>query len=334
MRVFDYGRSKRGTGSFDFKKNWGFEPQPLNYEYCLVKRRWRSAEQPAQPEVPGLHRDVAAPAARTCERDRPVDRPKSRLSPCTSASHVSRESAICHLDAIAGQHGWTRHVAAVVAVLSVCPRSARDLRADVRGHGRDLVALRGVHALLPRPAGVRLSGLWEQRADLPACPVRPAPLALLGIFGLRIPRSTLGELSAALTPSFFGLIGVADLHRRRGPRLAAGRRDLGAACCSSSSRCPFGEVFVPNLIDWTADFTVVALRASGVPVYPGRTELRHPERRVVGRRRLQRHPLSAGVDVRRLAVRVADVPVHRRDGSRSWRRRSSCRSWRTGCAPT
>ena len=28
-RVFDYGRSKRGTGSFDFKKNWGFEAAPL-----------------------------------------------------------------------------------------------------------------------------------------------------------------------------------------------------------------------------------------------------------------------------------------------------------------
>ena len=27
--MFDYGRSKRDTGSFDFKKNWGFEPQPL-----------------------------------------------------------------------------------------------------------------------------------------------------------------------------------------------------------------------------------------------------------------------------------------------------------------
>lgn len=37
IRVFDYGRSKRGTGSFDFKKNWGFEPQPLHYEYRLVK---------------------------------------------------------------------------------------------------------------------------------------------------------------------------------------------------------------------------------------------------------------------------------------------------------
>lgn len=38
LRIFDFGRSKRGTGSFDFKKNWGFEPQPLHYEYCLYKR--------------------------------------------------------------------------------------------------------------------------------------------------------------------------------------------------------------------------------------------------------------------------------------------------------
>jgi FemAB-related protein (PEP-CTERM system-associated) len=36
-RVFDYGRSKRGSGSFDFKKNWGFVPQPLHYEYRLVR---------------------------------------------------------------------------------------------------------------------------------------------------------------------------------------------------------------------------------------------------------------------------------------------------------
>lgn len=36
-RVFDYGRSKRGTGSFNFKRNWGFEPQPLHYEYRLYR---------------------------------------------------------------------------------------------------------------------------------------------------------------------------------------------------------------------------------------------------------------------------------------------------------
>lgn len=38
IRVFDYGRSKRGTGPFAFKKNWGFEPKPLHYEFCLYKR--------------------------------------------------------------------------------------------------------------------------------------------------------------------------------------------------------------------------------------------------------------------------------------------------------
>ena len=36
--LFDYGRSKQGTGSYAFKKNWGFEPTPLHYEYCLYKR--------------------------------------------------------------------------------------------------------------------------------------------------------------------------------------------------------------------------------------------------------------------------------------------------------
>lgn len=34
-RVFDFGRSKAGTGAFSFKKNWGFAPAPLHYEYRL-----------------------------------------------------------------------------------------------------------------------------------------------------------------------------------------------------------------------------------------------------------------------------------------------------------
>ena len=37
IKLFDYGRSKIGTGPYAFKKNWGFEPQPLHYEYCLYK---------------------------------------------------------------------------------------------------------------------------------------------------------------------------------------------------------------------------------------------------------------------------------------------------------
>lgn len=34
-RHFDFGRSKAETGAFAFKKNWGFEPQWLQYEYYL-----------------------------------------------------------------------------------------------------------------------------------------------------------------------------------------------------------------------------------------------------------------------------------------------------------
>ena len=38
IKVFDYGRSKQGTGSYSFKKNGGFEPKPLYYEYRLYRR--------------------------------------------------------------------------------------------------------------------------------------------------------------------------------------------------------------------------------------------------------------------------------------------------------
>jgi len=34
-RLFDFGRSKIGTGAHAFKHNWGFEPAPLHYRYRL-----------------------------------------------------------------------------------------------------------------------------------------------------------------------------------------------------------------------------------------------------------------------------------------------------------
>ncbi len=34
-RLFDFGRSKIDTGSYDFKRHWGFEPEPLEYQYYL-----------------------------------------------------------------------------------------------------------------------------------------------------------------------------------------------------------------------------------------------------------------------------------------------------------
>jgi FemAB-related protein (PEP-CTERM system-associated) len=35
-RVFDFGRSKTGTGAHAFKHNWGFEPIPLTYQFRLA----------------------------------------------------------------------------------------------------------------------------------------------------------------------------------------------------------------------------------------------------------------------------------------------------------
>jgi FemAB-related protein (PEP-CTERM system-associated) len=49
-RVFDYGRSKRGTGAFDFKKHWGFEPTPLAYEYCLYRTERIPEHNPLNPK--------------------------------------------------------------------------------------------------------------------------------------------------------------------------------------------------------------------------------------------------------------------------------------------
>jgi FemAB-related protein (PEP-CTERM system-associated) len=50
VRVYDYGRSKRGTGPYAFKKNWGFEPTPLAYEYSLFTRAGVPQNHPLNPK--------------------------------------------------------------------------------------------------------------------------------------------------------------------------------------------------------------------------------------------------------------------------------------------
>jgi FemAB-related protein (PEP-CTERM system-associated) len=49
-KIFDFGRSKIGTGAFDFKKNWGFEPQPLHYEYQLHQAKEVPDTNPLNPK--------------------------------------------------------------------------------------------------------------------------------------------------------------------------------------------------------------------------------------------------------------------------------------------
>ena len=44
-KIFDYGRSKRDSGSFDFKKNWGFEAEAAALRVPAVQARRDPAEQ-------------------------------------------------------------------------------------------------------------------------------------------------------------------------------------------------------------------------------------------------------------------------------------------------
>lgn len=66
-RLFDYGRSKIDTGAYHFKKNWGFDPQPLAYEYFLVKATTMPDVNPLNPKYKlfiGTWKKLPLPVAR------------------------------------------------------------------------------------------------------------------------------------------------------------------------------------------------------------------------------------------------------------------------------
>ncbi|OGK86520.1 MAG: hypothetical protein A2X52_16210 [Candidatus Rokubacteria bacterium GWC2_70_16] len=51
FRVFDFGRSREGTGPYDFKRHWGFEPVPLPYQYVLRGGAALPNLSPANPKM-------------------------------------------------------------------------------------------------------------------------------------------------------------------------------------------------------------------------------------------------------------------------------------------
>lgn len=53
-RVLDFGRSKRGTGGYTWKKLWGLEPEPLHYEFKLLRGQDIPAFNPANPKYSRL----------------------------------------------------------------------------------------------------------------------------------------------------------------------------------------------------------------------------------------------------------------------------------------
>jgi FemAB-related protein (PEP-CTERM system-associated) len=49
-RMFDFGRSKEGTGAYSFKKNWGFAPTPLPYFFNLAPGQRIPENNPMNPK--------------------------------------------------------------------------------------------------------------------------------------------------------------------------------------------------------------------------------------------------------------------------------------------
>jgi len=50
MRCFDFGRSKKNTGAYQFKSSWNMQVQPLDYQVCMIKRRTPPNFSPANPK--------------------------------------------------------------------------------------------------------------------------------------------------------------------------------------------------------------------------------------------------------------------------------------------
>lgn len=106
--------------------------------------------------------------------------------------------------------------------------------------------------------------IWRRRANFAAWPPQPywPALLLVAMAGAAWFAARLGEVQVVMQYAFvalFPLIALAVLGRRLAGSLAFPLLFLLFAV-------PFGEIFVDPLINHTADFTVWAVQATGIPV--------------------------------------------------------------------
>ncbi|NDP41104.1 MAG: exosortase A [Aromatoleum sp.] len=107
--------------------------------------------------------------------------------------------------------------------------------------------------------------VWRQRAELAAISVRPWWPGLAIVLGAGALWFTMSVADVLGVKQFaLAFMVQAAIVTVVGLRVT---RALAFPLVFLLFAVPFGEIFVPTLIEWTADFTIAALRASGVPVY-------------------------------------------------------------------
>lgn len=119
------------------------------------------------------------------------------------------------------------------------------------------------HAFLVAPISLWL--IWRRRAELAVLPRQAEPLALLVALGACL-LWLLGELAAVRAATQFALVTlvVVAVPAVFGRHVA---KAIAFPLLFLFFAVPIGEFMVPPMIRWTADFTVFALRATGIPVY-------------------------------------------------------------------
>jgi exosortase A len=119
------------------------------------------------------------------------------------------------------------------------------------------------HAFLVIPISIWL--VWRRRAELAQMQACPQPWALL-LIALACLLWLAGELASVNAASHFGFVAMIVLSV---PAVFgwAVARTLTFPLAFLFFAVPFGAFAVPTLQLWTADVTVLALRASGIPVY-------------------------------------------------------------------
>ena len=107
--------------------------------------------------------------------------------------------------------------------------------------------------------------VWNERQRLAATPARPFWPGLMLMTGVGAVWA-FGVLASAQVISHFAVIAMipAVVTTVFGTRWL---RVLWFPMVFLIFAVPFGEALVPKLMDWTADFTVAAVKLSGVPVY-------------------------------------------------------------------
>ena len=157
--------------------------------------------------------------------------------------------------------GWRSAVpiiaGAVLAILAIYADTAKSMIAIWRSS--DTFA----HGYLIVPISLCL--VWTKRREVALLAPRPdlAGFLLMAAVGVGWLAAEAAQVQVVAQYALVGMVAGAVL-------AVAGRRvawTLAFPLAFLFLAVPFGEAFLPRLMEWTADFTVAALRLSGIPVY-------------------------------------------------------------------